>query len=130
MPALSSNNNTTAAKALGAAREQETIMKHSSVKRPTMYLASMDIKTAFDVAKPKHIANIMEHHDVHGRIIAAILREMAGLEVQAKFECVESTVSFAKCIRQGRVLPSIKQGRRKTAWKKECKMQARPGGEM
>ena len=29
--------------------------KPGSVKRPTMYLASMDIKTAFDVARPKHV---------------------------------------------------------------------------
>ena len=44
-----------------------------------MYLASMDIKTAFDVARPKHIARIMEDHNVRGWIIAALSREMAGL---------------------------------------------------
>ena len=27
-------------------------------KRPTMYIASMDIKTDFDVARPKHTAKI------------------------------------------------------------------------
>ena len=45
----------------------------------------------------------MEHHEVHGWIIAASLRELAGLEGQAKLERVESTFSFAKCIRQGSV---------------------------
>ena len=45
----------------------------------------------------------MEDHDVHGWIVAASLRWMAGLEGQAKFESVESTFSFAKCIRQGSV---------------------------
>ena len=83
----------------------KTMMRHSNVKRPTMYLANMDIKTAFDVARPKHIAKIMQDHDVHGWIfhgwiIAALLREMAGfLERLAYFESVESTFPFARCIR-------------------------------
>ena len=76
------------------------MLKHGSVIRPTIYLASMDIKTAFDVARPKHIAQIMEGHDVRGWIIAALFREMAGLEGQATFECVDSKFSFARRIRQ------------------------------
>ena len=73
-------------------------MRHGSVKRPTMFLASMDTRTPFDVARPKHIAKIMEDHTVHGWIIAALLREMAGLEGLAAFECVHSLlpVAFAK----------------------------------
>ena len=31
-------------------------MKHGTAVRPTMYMASMDIKTAFDEAKPKRAA--------------------------------------------------------------------------
>ena len=31
------------------------MMRHGSVIRPTMYLASMDSETAFDVARPKQI---------------------------------------------------------------------------
>ena len=54
--------------------------------RPTMYSANMDIKTALDVAGPKHIARILEDQDVHGWIIAAFLREMAGFEGQATVE--------------------------------------------
>ena len=38
----------------------------------------MDIKTAFDVARPKHIATVMRNQNVHGWITAASLREMAG----------------------------------------------------
>ena len=63
----------------------------------------MDIKTAFAVARLVHMTKIMEDHDVHGWIIAALLREMAGLEGQATFESVESKFSFARCIRQGSV---------------------------
>ena len=68
-----------------------------------MYLASMVIKTAFDVARPKHIAKIMGDQDVHGWITAALLREMAGLEGLATFEAVASTFPFTRCIRQGSV---------------------------
>ena len=61
----------------------------------------LDTKMAIDAARPKHIAKCMEDHDVHGWIIAALLREMGGLEGQAKLESVEGTFSFAKCVRQG-----------------------------
>ena len=47
-----------------------------------------------------HIARIMEDHNVHGWIIAALLREMARLEGLAAFSSVESecflSVAFAK----------------------------------
>ena len=46
---------------------------------------------------------IMEDHKIHGWIIASLLREMAGLEGEAMFECVESKFSFARCLRQGSV---------------------------
>ena len=34
-------------------------MKHVTVVRPTMYMASLDIRTAFDETKPKHVARIL-----------------------------------------------------------------------
>ena len=83
--------------------DRRPMMRHGSVIRPTKYLASMHIKTLFDVAGPRHIAKIVEDLDVHGWIIAALLREMVGPEGQAKFESVESTCSFARCIRHGSV---------------------------
>ena len=45
--------------------------------RPTMYLASMDIKTAFDEARPRHVSKITENHDTDGWLIAVLLREMS-----------------------------------------------------
>ena len=77
------------------------MLKHGSVVRQTMYLASMDIKTAFDEARPRHVAHIMEGHNTHGWIVAALLCHMAGLEGQAMFECEESMFSFTRCLRQG-----------------------------
>ena len=74
-----------------------------------MYVASMDIKTAFDVARPKHIAKIMGDQNVHGWIVAALLREKAaGLEGQTTSENVECTFPFARCIRQGSVDPRLR----------------------
>ena len=35
--------------------ERNPVMKHGTVVRPTLYLASLDIKTAFDEARPKHM---------------------------------------------------------------------------
>ena len=54
--------------------DRRPMMRHTSEIRPTMSLASMDINTVLDVAGPKHRAKIEENHDVHGRIIAALLR--------------------------------------------------------
>ena len=69
-----------------------------------MYLASLNIKTAFDEAKPpKHVAQILDYHNTHGWLIAALLREMSELEGKAMFECVESCFSFNRCLRQGSV---------------------------
>ena len=58
------------------------MLTHGSVVRPTMYLASMEIKTAFDEARPWHVAKIMEGHNTHGWIISALLREMVDLETR------------------------------------------------
>ena len=65
-------------------------LKHGSVMRPTLCLASLDIKTAFDEAGPRHVAKSTENHDRHGWLIAALLREMSGLEGKAMFECVRA----------------------------------------
>ena len=69
-----------------------------------------DIKTAFDEARPRHVAKIMESHNTHGWIVSALLREMSGLEGQAMFKCVESKFSFNRCLRQGSVeAPRLRQ---------------------
>ena len=64
-------------------------------------MARLDIKTAFDEAKPKHVAKIMDSHNTHGWIIAALLSEMSGLEGKVMFECVESSFVFSRCAEDG-----------------------------
>ena len=83
--------------------EVSPMSKHGSVSRPTMFMASLDIKSAFDEARPRHIARILESHNIHGWLIAALLREMSGLEGGSMFECVESSFTFNPCLRQGSV---------------------------
>ena len=46
------------------------------------------------------IAKVMESPDTHGWLIAALLREMSGLEGKAMFVCVESSFTFNRCLRQ------------------------------
>ena len=36
------------------------MLRHGSVVRPTMYVASMDIKRAFDEARPRHVVKNLE----------------------------------------------------------------------
>ena len=74
---------------------------HGSEKRPTMHTASMEIKAAFDVARPKHVAIILGEQAACGWITAALSREMRGLERHATFEKVDSTFGHTRCIRQG-----------------------------
>ena len=78
-------------------QQLQVMVMNLLVVRPTMYMASLDIKTAFDVAK------ILDSHNTHGWLIAAFLREKSGLSGMASFECVESCFSFKKCLRQGSV---------------------------
>ena len=65
--------------------ERNPVLRHGAVVRPTIYLASLDIKTAFDEAKLKHVAQNLDYHNTHGWLIAALLREMSGLEGKAMF---------------------------------------------
>ena len=56
--------------------EGNPTLKHGSAVRPTMDLASLDIKTAFDEAKPKHVVQILDKHDTHEWLVAALLRDV------------------------------------------------------
>ena len=85
-------------------------MKHGSVVRPTMYLASLDIKTSFDEAKPKHVAKILDSHDTQGWLFAAPLHVLSALEGKDIFDSVESSFVFNKCLRQESVeAPRLRQ---------------------
>ena len=63
---------------------------HGSEKRPTMYVATMDIKTALDVARPNQISEILGEQGTSGWITAALVRDMEKLDGQAALKHVES----------------------------------------
>ena len=46
--------------------ERNPATEHGAAVRPTMFLASLDIKTAFDEAKLKHVARILDDQNTHG----------------------------------------------------------------
>ena len=52
-----------------------------------MYMASLDVKTASDVAKPSVVSHIPSLIGTHGHVVAALLAEMQGVKVLA---CVEN----------------------------------------
>ena len=46
--------------------ERNPVLRHGTVVRPTLHSASLDIRTAFDEAKPpKHVAQILDYHNTH-----------------------------------------------------------------
>ena len=59
---------TSAAKNIGNGRKTDGQIIDKATKKPTMYIASMDIKTSSHVARPKHIAKILGKQDTHGWI--------------------------------------------------------------
>ena len=60
-----------------------------------MYIASLDIMTAFD-----EVAWILGDHNTHERLIVAFSREMSGLSVKASFESVESHFNSNRCFQE------------------------------
>ena len=59
LPTLTSDGYELIAKALGMAGRKESVLRYARVVRPTKFLAGLDIKTAFDEAKSKHVAQIL-----------------------------------------------------------------------
>ena len=65
LPALASDDCNLLQKHWEWQEERAPMMNHGSVIRPTLCLASLDIKTAFDEARPRHVAKVrvMTHKD-------------------------------------------------------------------
>ena len=65
--------------------------------------ASLDIKTAFDEARPRHVAQIVDSHNTQGWLLPPACERCRGKKVKPYFECVESIFVFNRCLRQGSV---------------------------
>ena len=77
----------------------------------TMYMASLDVKTAFDVARPSVVSKILSIIGTHGHVVAALLAEMHNVKGSACFENCETEFRYSKCIRQGGVEAPVLWGR-------------------
>ena len=103
LPTPASNGNKSATKALGMAGGQNSHVEAWQCSAPHHVLGQHGHQGSLDEARPNHVSKIMENHDTRGWLIAALLREMGGLEGNAMFACVESNFSFYRCLRQGSV---------------------------
>ena len=68
-----------------------------------MCVTSLDVKTAFEVARLVVVADILEWTRVYGQIVAALMEEMSRVRGSACFENCETEFWYSKCVRQGRV---------------------------
>ena len=57
-------------------------------------MARADLRTAFDVAQPKYVVEVMKECSLHGGIIAAILNEMVSSNGRSTLEDTECTFAF------------------------------------
>ena len=67
----------------------------------TAFMASLDVRTAFDVARSS--VKILTLTGVHGHLTAALLAEMQDVRGSACFACSETEFRCSRCIRQGGV---------------------------
>ena len=65
----------------------------------TAFVASLDVKTAFDVAKPSVVSRILTLIGVHGHLTAALLAEMQDSVLRRS----ETEFRYPRCNRQGGV---------------------------
>ena len=93
----------------------------------TALMASLDVKTAFDVAKPSVVSRILTLTGVHGRLTAALLAEMQDTRGSACFENSETEFRYSRCIRQGGVEAPLLCGRvaKYVLWKAEERWKAK-----
>ena len=82
----------------------------------TAFMDSLDVKTAFDVAKPPVVSKILT-------LTVALLAEMQDVRGSASFENSETKFQYSWCIRQGGVEAPVLWGRvaKYVLWKAEEK---------
>ena len=82
---------------------RRTDVWHGSERRPAMYVRQHGHRDGPLTRRGRNtVRNLWGDQNVHGWIVAALLREVA-LEGQATFENAERTFLFTRCIRQGSV---------------------------
>ena len=83
--------------------DRRTDLQPGLYRYNSAFMASLDVKTAFDVAKPSVAWRIFTLTGVHGHLTAALLAEMEDVRGFACFENSETEFRYSRCIRQGGV---------------------------
>ena len=104
-------------------------LEHGKFKYKTVYTACLDVKTAFDVAKPSVVSKIPPLIGTHGHVVAASLAQMQDVKGSACFENCETEFRYSKCMRQRGVEAPVLWGRvaNYVHWKAEERWKARGG---
>ena len=64
-------------------------------------IASLDVKTSFDVAKHSVVSKVLSLTGAHGHVVAALLSELQDVQGSPCFDNCETEFRLSKCIRQG-----------------------------
>ena len=65
---------------------RQTHLEPGFFRYNTAFLASLDVKKAFDVAKPSVVSRILSQIGVHGHVAATLPAEMQDVQGSACFE--------------------------------------------
>ena len=100
-------------------------------KYQTTFMASLDVRAAFDVAKPRLVARMLTMMDVHAHVVA-MLEEMKDVRGSACFENWETEFRYSKCSRQDRVEAPVlcRNVAECVLWRAEEKRKARGMGDL
>ena len=84
-------------------KDRRTDLQPGFIRYNTAFMASLDVKTAFDVAKPSMVSKIRTLTGLHGHVATALLAEMQDVRGSACSENSETEFRYSRCIRQGGV---------------------------
>ena len=88
-----------------------TDLEPAFCKYDAAFLASLDVRTAFDAIKPSVVSRILALTGVHGHVSAALLAEMQDVQGSTCFENCETEFRYSRCIRQGGLEAPVLRGR-------------------
>ena len=74
-------------------------------------MASLDVRSAHDVAKPSMVSRILAHMGTHGHVVGALLEEMKDVRGSPCFDNCETEFRYSRCTRQGSVEAPVLWGK-------------------
>ena len=77
------------------------------------FVASLYVRTVFDVARPSVVSRILTCMRTCGHVVAALLDQMKDAKGSARFENCETEFRYSWCTRQGSVEASLFFGERR-----------------